>query len=39
MTSAMKILLHPIGWVHSSERGPREDYWGEVDGEIFCATR
>jgi tRNA-Thr(GGU) m(6)t(6)A37 methyltransferase TsaA len=30
----MDILLSPIGWVHSDENGPREDYWGEVVSEI-----
>ena len=32
--SAMDILLSPIGWVHSNENAPREDYWGEVVSEI-----
>jgi tRNA-Thr(GGU) m(6)t(6)A37 methyltransferase TsaA len=40
--SGMDIVLHPVGWVHSSEcfsepnseRGPREDYWGDVISEI-----
>ena len=31
----MDILLSPIGWVRSSEKGQREDYWGEVVSEIF----
>ena len=30
----MDVLLSPIGWVKSSERGPREDFWGEVVSEI-----
>jgi len=30
----MDILLSPIGWVRSSEKGRREDYWGEVASEI-----
>jgi len=30
----MDILLSPIGWVRSSEKGPREDGWGEVVSEI-----
>jgi tRNA-Thr(GGU) m(6)t(6)A37 methyltransferase TsaA len=30
----MDILLSPIGWVRSSEKGPRENYWGEVVSEI-----
>jgi len=30
----MDIVLHPIGSVRSSERGPREDYWGNVVSEI-----
>jgi tRNA-Thr(GGU) m(6)t(6)A37 methyltransferase TsaA len=30
----MDILLSPIGWVRSSEKGPREDYWGKVVSEI-----
>jgi tRNA-Thr(GGU) m(6)t(6)A37 methyltransferase TsaA len=30
----MDILLSPIGWVRSSEKGPREDYWCEVVSEI-----
>lgn len=30
----MDILLSPIGWVRSSEIGPREDGWGEVVSEI-----
>ena len=32
--SDMDILLSPIGWVRSSERGPREDFWGEVVSHI-----
>jgi tRNA (adenine37-N6)-methyltransferase len=27
-------ILSPIGWVRSSEKGPREDGWGEVVSEI-----
>lgn len=30
----MDILLSPIGWVRSSEKGLREDGWGEVVSEI-----
>jgi tRNA (adenine37-N6)-methyltransferase len=34
----MDIVLHPVGWVHSSEhisdQGSREDYWGDVVSEI-----
>ena len=30
----MDIVLSPIGWVRSSEKGQREDYWGEVISEI-----
>jgi tRNA (Thr-GGU) A37 N-methylase len=30
----MNILLSPIGWVRSSQKGPREDGWGEVVSEI-----
>lgn len=30
----MDIVLSPIGWVRSSEKGQREDYWGEVVSEI-----
>jgi tRNA (adenine37-N6)-methyltransferase len=38
----MDIVLRPVGWVHSSEhfsephseRGSREDYWGDVISEI-----
>jgi tRNA (adenine37-N6)-methyltransferase len=30
----MDILLSPIGWVRSNEKGQREDYWGEVVSEI-----
>jgi hypothetical protein len=30
----MNILLFAVGWVHSSENGPREDYWGDVVSEI-----
>ena len=30
----MDILLSPIGWVRSSVKDPREDYWGEVVSEI-----
>ena len=31
---AFRMLLSPIGWVRSSEKGQREDYWGEVVSEI-----
>ena len=34
----MDIILHPIGWVHSAEAGPREDYWGDVVSEIRLAS-
>jgi tRNA-Thr(GGU) m(6)t(6)A37 methyltransferase TsaA len=34
----MDIILHPIGWVHSAEEGPREDYWGDVVCEIRLAS-
>ena len=30
----MDIVLHPVGLVHSPERGPREDFWGDVVCEI-----
>lgn len=30
----MKIILHPVGWVHSPEKALREDYWGDVVSEI-----
>jgi len=34
----MDIVLHPVGWVHSSEhiseKGSRENYWGDVVSEI-----
>jgi tRNA (adenine37-N6)-methyltransferase len=34
----MDIILHPIGWVHSSEhaseKASREDYWGDIVSEI-----
>ena len=30
----MDIVLHPVGWVHSSERSSREDYWGDIVSEI-----
>ena len=39
----MEIQLSPIGWVRSTEKGPREDFWGEIaseivlDGEKFSA--
>ena len=32
--SHMDIVLHPVGWVHSSERSSREDFWGDVVCEI-----
>lgn len=31
---AMNIVLFAVGWVYSSEDGPREDYWGDVVSEI-----
>jgi len=31
----MDIHLSPIGWVRSAEKGPREDFWGEVSSEII----
>jgi tRNA-Thr(GGU) m(6)t(6)A37 methyltransferase TsaA len=31
---AMDITLTPVGQVHGSEQGPREDYWGNVVSEI-----
>ena len=30
----MDIVLHPVGWVRSAEKGPREDYWGGIISEI-----
>ena len=30
----MTITMQPIGHVRSAERGPREDFWGEVVCEI-----
>lgn len=30
----MNITVHPIGYVRSAERGPREDFWGQVSCEI-----
>jgi len=30
----MDIVLSPIGWVRSSEKGSREDGWGEVVSKI-----
>jgi tRNA-Thr(GGU) m(6)t(6)A37 methyltransferase TsaA len=30
----MDIVLHPVGSVHSSDQGSREDYWGNVVSEI-----
>lgn len=34
----MDIVLHPVGWIysseHSSEHGSREDYWGDIVSEI-----
>ncbi len=30
----MDIVLHPVGWVHSSERSSREDFWGDIVSEI-----
>jgi tRNA (adenine37-N6)-methyltransferase len=32
--SGMDIVLRPVGWVHSSEQGSRENYWGDVVSEI-----
>src|SRR5450755_2485015 len=32
--SDMDIVLRPVGWVHSSERSSREDFWGDVVSEI-----
>jgi tRNA (adenine37-N6)-methyltransferase len=35
---SMDIILHPVGWVRSSEhisaKGSREDFWGDVVSEI-----
>ncbi|HUK25771.1 MAG TPA: SAM-dependent methyltransferase [Terriglobales bacterium] len=28
------MTVSPIGWVHSREEGPREDFWGGVVSEI-----
>ncbi len=33
------IVLRPIGWVHCSEDGPREDYWGGIVSEIRLDER
>ena len=30
----MNIVLSPVGWVRSDEKGPREDFWGGVVSEI-----
>jgi tRNA (Thr-GGU) A37 N-methylase len=30
----MNIVLSPVGWVRSDEKGPREDFWGAVVSEI-----
>jgi tRNA-Thr(GGU) m(6)t(6)A37 methyltransferase TsaA len=34
----MDIVLHPVGWVrsseHISEKASREDYWGDIVSEI-----
>ena len=30
----MDIVLQPVGWVRSAEKGPREDYWGGIVSEI-----
>jgi len=30
----MDIILHPVGWVRSPQRSPREDFWGGVISEI-----
>jgi len=32
--SGMDIILHPVGWVHSSEHASRENYWGGIVSEI-----
>jgi tRNA (adenine37-N6)-methyltransferase len=32
--SGMDIILQEVGRVHSPERGPREDFWGDVVCEI-----
>lgn len=32
--SFMDIIVQPVGWVRSAEKGPREDYWGGVVSEI-----
>jgi tRNA-Thr(GGU) m(6)t(6)A37 methyltransferase TsaA len=34
MKTCAEIVLHPIGWVHSLEHGPREDFWGGIVSEI-----
>ena len=39
----MQIVMEPVGYVFSKERGPREDYWGGItceirlDGRLFSA--
>ena len=30
----LDIIVTPVGWVRSPEKGKREDYWGEVVSEI-----
>ncbi len=30
----MNIVLSPVGWVRSGEKGPREDFWGGVVSDI-----
>lgn len=30
----MDIVLNPVGWVRSAEKGPREDCWGGIVSEI-----
>ena len=30
----MDLVLRAVGWVHSPEHGPREDFWGDVVSEI-----
>lgn len=33
-SNARDIVMHPIGWVRSDEKGPREDFWGGVVSTI-----
>lgn len=35
----MDIIFHPIGWVHSAEKGPREDFWGGIRSTITLDER